>query len=466
MSRIDTITLRTVYAVDSNGGAFLSSGQTLVTNSVGGTNWMDAVSSLSIAGGPIIGYLPSTISTFSTLTYNNTSYFSGVSSMSTDMYNAISTLGLAISNVTPGNITPLQVTSTVIGLGTVGYFSTSGISSLSTIGFVVQEQLVSTMDGNTASGTTVGAANVTSTIDGMGALYISTPSLVSTIAGFGLFYPSTLSLVSTVGGLSQSGYVSTTQLVSSFVGLGSLFVSTTSLTSSLQGLANINYISTASLVSTVQGLSTMSQTCVRFDRTVNAYVQNCTVIFTSTTNIGFFSTFSQSSITQTQTFGTQFAAEIINTTNLRFSTASINLSPFSTFMTQSSIVTLDVYPHIAFSRLADSATAVKVLPISTFVQWSNIILSSPMVTTFMYAGNTTVPVNGIERAASNFYNTPIKLQFAPQTVVGSTINPFTLVHVLPNGLVSGGNTNALSNEFVTPYFGTTGSVFVSIQNNP
>jgi hypothetical protein len=145
---------------------------------------------------------------------------------------------------------------------------------------------------------------------------------------------------------------------------------------------------------------------------------------------------------------------------------SVNLSPFSTFMTQSSIVTLDVYPHIAFSRLAASATTVPVLPISTFVQWSNVILSTPMVTTFLYAGNTTVPINGLEYAASNFYNTPIKLQFAPQTVVGSTIQPFNLVHVLPDGLVSGGNINALSNEYYTPYFGTTGSVFVSIQNNP
>lgn len=463
----DTIILRKVYAVDSNTGAFLSTGQILVTNQFGGTNWMDAVSSLTVAGGPILGYLPSTISTMSTLMYDNTAYFSGVSSMSTDMYNAISTLGLAISNVTPGNVTPANLTSTVASLGTVGYLSTAVISSLSTIGFVVFEQLVSTNTGNTASGTTVGLTNVTSSIDALGTTYMSTQSVTSTIDNLGTVYPSTQSITSTFNGLSQLGFISTSQLTSTVRGLGaSTYISSLSLTSSLQGLGTLNYLSTGSLVSTVAGLSTTAQTSVRFDRTVNAYVQNCTVIFTSTASIGYFSTFNQSSVTLSQTFGTQQVAEILNVTNLRFSTASINLSPFSTFMTQSSVVTLDVYPHIAFSRLADSATSVAILPISTFVQWSTTILSSPMVTSFLYAGNTTVPINGIQTAASNFYNTPIKLQFAPQTVVGSTIQPFNLVHILPNGLVSGGNTNALSNEFYTPYFANTGSVYVSIQNNP
>lgn len=462
----DTIVLRRVYAVDSNTGAFLSSGQTLVTNNIGGTNWMDSVSSLSVAGGPILGYLPSTISSFSTLVYNNTAYFGGVSSMSTDMYNAISTLGLAISNITPGNITTNQITSTVRGLGSAGYFSTSGLSSLSTIGFVVQEQLISSISG---LGTpNVNATQLTSSAIGyiQSGANISSLSLNSTIQGLGLLYPSTTSLFSTVNSLGTVGYISSTQLTSSLAGLGTTgFISSPSLTSTIQGLG-FRYVSTDSLVSTVAGLSTFAQTCVRFDRTVNAYVQNCQVIFTSTASIGYFSTFTQSSVTLSQTFGTQYAAQIINTTNLLFSTASINLSPFSTFMTQSSIVTLDVYPHITFSRLADSATQVAVLPVSTFVQWSNTILSSPMVTTYLYAGNTTVTTNGIARPASNFYNTPIKLQFPATAVVGSTIHPYTLVHALPNGLVSGGNVNALSNEFVTPYFGNTGSVFVSIQNNP
>lgn len=462
----EVVVLRRVYAVDSNTGGFLSSGQVLVTNNVGGTNWMDANSSLSVAGGPIVGYLPSTISTFSTLTYQNTS---SLSTFSYEMYNAISTLGLAISNITPGNITPLSfqdsTISTTAGLGSAGYFSTSGISSLSTLGFIVIPQLISTIDGLGSLGY-ISTGSLISTNLGFSesGATVSSASVTSSIDGLGLVYPSTQSMTSSLSGLGSIGYISTQQLVSTVRGLGSAtYVSSPQLTSSIQGLGNF-YISTASLVSTVESLSTFANTCVRFDRTVNAYVQNCTVIFTSTNSLGFFSTFTQSSVTLTQTFGVQQAAEVESSIIMKFSTVSIDLDPFANFMTQSSIVTLDVYPHIAFSRLSESATNVAVLPISTFVAWNSTILTSPMVTTFLYAGNTTTTINSIQYSASNFYNSPIKLQFPPATIPGSTMHKYTLFHIMPNGITAGANTNALSNQNYTPYFGTTGSVFVSIQN--
>lgn len=458
--------LRRVYAVDSNTGGFLSSGQILVTNNVGGTNWMDANSSLTISGGSVVGYLPSTLSTFSTLTYQNTSSYI---TFSYEMYNAISTLGLAVSNITPGNITPLgfndSTVSTTAGLGSAGYFSTSGISSLSTIGFVVSQQLLSTVDGLASLGY-ISTGNLLSTNQGFSqsGATVSSASVTSSIDGLGLVYPSTASITSSLAGLSILGYISTTQLVSTVKGLGSSsYLSSLQLTSSIQGLGNF-YISTASLVSTVQSLSTFANTCVRFDRTVNAYVQNCTVIFTSTNTFGFFSTFTQSSVTLTQTFGTQQNGQIDNVINMTFSTISIDLAPFANYMTQSSILTLDIYPNIAFSRLADSATQVTVLPISTFVVWHSTILSTPMVTSFIYAGNTTTTINSIQYPASNFFNSPIKLQFPAASIPGSTMYKYTLYHALPNGITGGGNTNALFNESYTPYFGKTGSVFVSIQN--
>jgi len=64
----DSIVLRKIYALDSNTGLFISSGQALLTNGLGGAVWVDSLSTLAIVGGPIMNGLPSSISSFSTAT--------------------------------------------------------------------------------------------------------------------------------------------------------------------------------------------------------------------------------------------------------------------------------------------------------------------------------------------------------------------------------------------------------------
>ena len=174
----DRIVLRRVYALDPDTGAFISSGNTLITDGRGGTTWSGVLDSLSTFGGPMVSFLPSTLSSFSTINYVNTSTISFVS---TTYLASLCSLGGIIDAKTTGAISQQLVD----GLGSNGY-----ISSLS----------------------------LQSTVAGLGASkYVSSTWLQSSITGLGsLGYVSTItapvSFQSTVAGLGSSGYVSTTGL--------------------------------------------------------------------------------------------------------------------------------------------------------------------------------------------------------------------------------------------------------------
>jgi hypothetical protein len=153
-----------------------------------------------------------------------------------------------------GGVGVLQ--STVAGLGSADYVSSSGLAStvegLGSVGYVSSISLASTVAGLGSVGY-VSSISLASTVAGLGsATYVSTSGLVSTVAGLGQSYVSTQSLTSTVAGLGQS-YVSTQSLTSTVAGLGQSYVSTQSLTSTVAGLGQ-SYVSTQSLTSTVAGL--------------------------------------------------------------------------------------------------------------------------------------------------------------------------------------------------------------------
>ena len=138
---------------------------------------------------------------------------------------------------------------------------------------------------STSSGGTVSDASLlstvastgTSTIDGLGTLgYISTQQLLSTVVGMGNIFISTgtpgygdvtsAELISTTIGLgniylstADAGQVFSTQLISTTEGLGELYLSTPALVSTVMGLGNLNYISTPALTSTFQGLGQIYQ---------------------------------------------------------------------------------------------------------------------------------------------------------------------------------------------------------------
>jgi hypothetical protein len=144
--------------------------------------------------------------------------------------------------------------STVQGLGTLGYISsavltnpiTSTIIGLGTVGYVSSTQLASTIDGLGTMGY-VSSTQLASTIDGLGRIgYISSSQLTSSLIGLGtLGYISSAQLFSTISSLGTLGYVSTSQLTSTTIGLGTIgFVSSSQITSSLTGAGTIGYLST------------------------------------------------------------------------------------------------------------------------------------------------------------------------------------------------------------------------------
>jgi len=151
-----------------------------------------------------------------------------------------------------------NLTSTFVGLGTLGIISSfeavnsnllSSSLGLATI-YISTQHLQSTIVG-LGSLSYVSTSWLTSTFQGLGPLYISIPQLTSTVAGLGSTYISTASHISTVQGLGQT-YVSIPQLVST---VSDLFSKTTSNHQSTFSQIGLLYISSTSLVSTVTGLS-------------------------------------------------------------------------------------------------------------------------------------------------------------------------------------------------------------------
>ena len=148
------------------------------------------------------------------------------------------------------------LTSSITGLGNI-YLSTnivpSTIIGLGSFGYISSSQLQSTVKGlgNIYLSTNI----VPSTIIGLGNIgYISSSQLISSIAG--LQYIEQPYLTSTIVGLGIFGYISSTQLQSTVKGLGNIYLSSfnTSFPSTVTGLGTAGYISSSQLESTVKGL--------------------------------------------------------------------------------------------------------------------------------------------------------------------------------------------------------------------
>jgi hypothetical protein len=565
-----SIVLRKVYAVDARTDQILGSGKILVTDGLGGTQWLDFVGASSNLGGPdlvtmnnqiqsLLGgsigvTVPVLISTVQGL--GSSSYVSSASLLSTtegvlihiasnEQSNLISSVkGLGSSgyvssaslvSTTASIVSQLasgatnqqaNLTSTVRGLGSSGYVSSASLIS-TTAGIVSQigsgttnqqANLISTVRGLGSSGyvssaslvsTTTGITNnqqtnlistvaglgslgylssliVVSTVEGLGSSgyfsslsmvstvqglassgYFSTLSMVSTVEGLGSSgYLSSLSFVSTVQGLGSSGYLSSLSFVSTVQGLGSSgYLSSISFTSTVQGLGSSGYISTADLVSTTAALATTSG-IIRFDRNGQVTVIGGSSVFENTELVIYVSTFFTSSLTYSGNTGRILGTLGQNERDMTFSTATISLAPFSNYINSNSRISLDIYPNFAFSKLGTGASSPVILPISSFLQYSNTQYLETNTTSFLYAGNTRILLeNGINNYvnASNFYATPIKIQIPPNTVSNYSMN-YNLVHHMPNSVNSGQLQNALHSNILDVYFGTTGSIFISIQN--
>jgi hypothetical protein len=379
-------------------------------------------------------------------------------------------------------------TATIVtaNLGTVGYVSTTTLSTyvgqaVSTITqspCTISSLLPSFNTLQFANSSTISSAvgsvtaSTMSTITNLGNLgYITSTSLFSTVAGLGsLGYASTLTdFRSTVTGLGSLGYVSTATLNNKFDTLGNWYVSSLSMASTVNGLSTFGYVTNINLSTVFNGLSAMKNS-IRFDTVTNVTVIGGTNTFTDTGNIIYVSTFYQSSMTYSGAQpGVQFQGKMVSANSMEFSTAVIRLDALSSFIDSNSWlsrITVEVFPTIAFTPLGTGATTTTMLTMSTLLKSGPNLLYNTTTTNYMYAGNFKTIVGGTPVLVdlSNIYTQPIRLTI-PQGTILDYRYPFTVYHYMSNSVQNGIFQNGLHSNFITPYFGSTGSVFVSVQNS-
>ena len=460
---------------------YLSSTQGL-PNQVSSIITINNVSSIFLFGGTIYNFSTGSI------VYDQ----SDVSTISTATGASISTTSNSLFNQVIG--TYQSTTSTVENLGTIGYVSTaslvSSIRGLGTFGYVSSLSLVSTIDGlgtfgyistsflnNALASTTKGVndnfgslgyisaltlqSSLQSTtkgvIDSLGSLgYISTPSLNSTLqstvqgitnylGSFGYVSTQTMNstLTSTILGLGTLGYVSTATLNAVLISTtnafnlnsGDLYVSTASLTSTTQGLGTYGYISVASLVSTTSSLiNVLSTGSSRFIS-----------IRSSILNLGSNGTF------QTSVFP--------GFPHMFFDTSQIEMTNFSSYITTSSRISIDVNQNILFpvSKGSTSNGVGTIRYVSSYVQasasiFSNTTISDPIILLFSnlsnaYVKNLTFPLNTNDVITS--YNSTLKIRY----YVSSAIY-----------IAGGANTAGFESSTITVSNSLTNSIFVTILN--
>jgi hypothetical protein len=209
-------------------------------------------------------------------------------------------------------IDPIELTSTVIGLGTQGFVSSLGLTyavastaqGLGTFGYTSTSQLLSTSLGLyqeiQSNANTIRQSDLTSTVVGLGTVgYLST---IPSLGAFGLVSTANLAnlvsttalntaLASTLIGLGTAGYLSSgvASLPGGLVSTANLanLVSTNSLNTSLAstviGLGSAGYVSSSQLLSTSKGIQNTLDS-IGILSTTQAFSYSTGVLFTSSVN--------------------------------------------------------------------------------------------------------------------------------------------------------------------------------------
>ena len=269
---------------------------------------------------------PITISTQGTNTFDGSSNIYTLSNAYTAATFVSRNNNWLLTSATPINAVTF---STLTGLGTAGYVSTSQLTStidgLGSSDYVSSSQLISTVTGiaNNVSGVT--GSQINSTIDGLATTgYVSSSQLFSTIAALGTAGGDVTrwNLFSTTNGLGQIylssflyPYALSTQLLSTTRGLGILYLSTPSLASTVQNLGTAGYLSTQHLFSSIAGLG---QIFISAPNTVLAS-QISTGVSTNYLN-------ALNSFVLTETANNIFTGELTVSTNLFVNDAPLSLA--------------------------------------------------------------------------------------------------------------------------------------------
>ena len=422
---MDPTIYRSLLAIDPNTNFPISTNYVLSTDGFGNLSWQNVIYNLSTISRDV-GILPSTLVGLSTQIYN-------------------------LQQISPGSVPVSQFTSTVSGLGSIGYVSTSQLTStvrgLGTIGYVSSVNYLGSIGY-------VSSTQLISTVTGLGTTgYISSSQLLSSIIGLGsLRYVSSSQLASTITNLATTGYVSSATLYSTVRGLGtSGYVSSSQLVSTVSGLGSIGYVSQATLSTTVgERLNVFFNTA----NTLSINGNNNYVSISSMNQPYFFSSIFNSSIMYKGNNGALLAQQSTTgvTTDFYISTLNTQFDSFSSFINNRTRLTLDLYPNILFPNINTNGIS-RTFVVSSFLQYGGAPLFSTVHQTWLY---------GINNDASNMFAPTVRMNVSGSIINSNYINPYVLVHrvvsaadVIPNGF---------SNRNVTLFFDSTTSYYLTIQN--
>lgn len=298
----DSIVLRKIFAYDLTNSPF-STGFVLTAITKGVTDFASPNLMLSTIG---VSNLPAQLSTIEGQLVSTIETFYTNLPSSQEIFLPSTVIGLG----TVGYVSTSYLISTIDGLGTLGYLSsaaigavvTSSIVGLGTVGYVSSTQLFSSVNSLGTLGY-VSTSQLTSSIDSLGTLnYISSSQLFSSLANLASQgYISSTQINSTTTGLATVGYVSSTQLNSTIIGLGSIgFLSSSQLVSSIDafaqstvtGLASANYVSSTQLTSSLVGLGSLN-----FVSSASMFSSFASIIPSTTNSLGQLGYISTASLT-------------------------------------------------------------------------------------------------------------------------------------------------------------------------
>ena len=448
-----------------------------ILNQISTTLFLSGISTIYVYDGNLINF------SVGSITYDQ----SDISTLSTATNSRIISTNTALSAQNEGNL--LSTFSTVLGLGTLGYVSSTQLTSttqgLGTIGYISTTQLTSTIQGLGTIGY-ISTAQLISTVAGLGTLgYISTSFtnniLQSTVTGINnnlgsLGYVSSstlaLSIQSTTQGLTDSlgtlGYVSTLSLQSTTQGLydefGNYYISTAGLNtiiqSSIEGLGTVGYLSTSqlndALTSSFNALFTYNLiSSPNLKSTIDnlgsmGYVSTATLVSSfnaikkSLINI-------RSSIAYAGNTGEVTMQNYGDDSYLYFSTATVNFDRFSSFINSTSMLSFDANINVFFSGPLDS-NYTGIYQITSYLLCKTNpanIMTSATYSDSLYA------IYGV----SNSYSRMITFDINRSFIQSNYRYNYDLVHYLSN---SGVNTNTTFSTSASIYMSPINSLFFTL----
>ncbi len=442
----DLLILRSLFAIDSNTNLPVSTAYILGTDGRGGLDWQSVFTNISTSSGLSgggVGFLPSTIFSFSTSILS-------ISSIQGVGYSTLST-SIGLGGI-PGSITGPQLFSTVSSIFSPPVYVSpamliSSMDSFITGNFSYTQATVSTNIGLATFGY-ISSSQLQSSIQNFQGNSIS--AITSTTRGLGTAgYISSFQLLSTTAGLARYGYVSTAQLLANLGTLSTLQDSNAISTSI--GLGTFGYVSTLTLLSSTDGLIRN----INVDRAGNLIVYNSRVTISSLEKFAFLSSFTNSSVTYKGTNGI-FTASTVSR-DLYFSTAKLQFGSHSNYITPSTQITVDIFPTYVFTNL-NLVNTPQIYTLSSVIQYKRSTL--PNVTSQNYFVAT-----GIDCPNSNVFQQPIRMSVVGQSILSNYDEEYVLLHRLENSLsfaLQGGIQLPDMQVLMT----STNSVYITIQNNP